>query len=156
MVVVVVVMPKSSIGKSRCPIWASCGSEGTWGHYIALISICNEVQHGAGGSREFLAMWLLPGGSEFNPWGCNFFFNSKDPISLLYWCETQFCSLSLSAYINFSDSALSTLISAEHSDQHWTDLSGPSLSPFSANLAGERGKLTLISTYQNSTLADQR
>ena len=51
-------MPKLSIGisKSRCSIWASCGSEGKWGRYIALISICNEGQHGAGGSCEFLVM----------------------------------------------------------------------------------------------------
>ena len=70
--------------------------------------------------------------------------------------SVQHHSVSLSAYIHFSDSALSTLISAEHSDQHWTDLSGPLLSPFPANLAGERGKLTLISTDQNWALADQR
>ena len=68
-----------------------------------------------------------------------------------FWCVCGNCRtwLSLSAYIQFSDSALSTLISAEHSDQCWTDLSGPSLSPFPANLAGERGKLTLISADQN-------
>ena len=70
--------------------------------------------------------------------------------------SVQHHSVSFSAYIHFSDSALSTLISAEHSDQRWTDLSGPLLSPFPANLAGERGKLTLISTDQNWALADQR
>ena len=48
--------PKSSIGKSRCSISASCGSKGKWGHYIALISLCNEGQHGAGGYCEFLVM----------------------------------------------------------------------------------------------------
>ena len=114
------------------------------------------MQHGAGGYCEFLVMWLLLRGPEFNPWACNFFFNSKDPITLLYWCENQFCSASLSAYIHFSDSALSTLTSAEHSDQCWTDLSGPLLSPFPANLAGEGRKLTLISADQESALADQR
>ena len=51
---------------------------------------------------------------------------------------------------------LSELISAEHSDQCWTDLSGPLLSPIPANLAGEGGKLTLISADQNCALADQR
>ena len=107
------------------------------------------MQHGAGGYCGFLNIWLLPQGWEFNSWGCNFFFISKDAITVLYSCETQFCSASLSAYIDFSDSALSTLISAEHSDQRWTDLSGPSLSPFPANLAGEGGKLTLISADQN-------
>ena len=64
MVVVVVVeevlislaTPKQSISKSRCLIWASCGREGKGGCYIALISICNKVQHGAGGYCEFLAM----------------------------------------------------------------------------------------------------
>ena len=35
------------------------------------------------------------------------------------------------------------------------DLSGPLLSPFPANLAGEGGRLTLISADQNSALADQ-
>ena len=48
--------PKSSIGKSQCLIWASCGSEGKGEHYIALISLCNKVQHGAGGYCEFLVM----------------------------------------------------------------------------------------------------
>ena len=65
MVVVVVVVeevlislatPKQSASKSRCLIWASCGREGKEGCYIALISICNKVQHGAGGYCEFLAM----------------------------------------------------------------------------------------------------
>ena len=70
--------------------------------------------------------------------------------------SVQHHSVSLSEYINFSDSALSTLIGAEHFDQRWTDLSGPLLSPFPANLAGEGGKLTLISTDQKSALADQR
>ena len=83
-------------------------------------------------------------------------------VKTLLLCSThvklgsvQHHSASLSAYIDFSDSALSTLISAEHSDQRWTDLSGPSLSPFPANLAGEGGKLTLISADQKSALADQ-
>ena len=44
--------------------------------------------------------------------------------------SVQHHSVSLSTYIHFTDSALSTLISAQHSDQHWTDLSGPLLSPF--------------------------
>ena len=48
--------PKSSIGKSRCSIWASCGSEGKEERYIALISLCNKLQHGAGGYCEFLVM----------------------------------------------------------------------------------------------------
>ena len=48
--------PKSSIGFCRCSIWASCGSEGKWRCYIALISICNEGQHGTGGYCEFLVM----------------------------------------------------------------------------------------------------
>ena len=69
--------------------------------------------------------------------------------------SVQHQSVSLSAYIHFSDSALSTLISAEHSDQRWTDLSEPLLSPFPANLAGEGWKLTLISADQKSALADQ-
>ena len=83
-------------------------------------------------------------------------------VKTLLLCSThvklssvQHHSASLSAYIDFSDSALSTLISAVHSDQHRTDLSGPSLSPFPANLAGEGGKLTLISADQKSALADQ-
>ena len=125
------------------------GSKGKGGHYIALISLCNKAQHGAAGYCKFLAMWLLPSGPEFNPQGCNFFFNSKDPITRstdVKLSSVQHHSVSLSAYIHFSDSALSTLISAEHSDQCWTDLSGPLLSPFPANLAGERGKLTLIRT----------
>ena len=56
MVVVVVeeendclLMPKSSIGRR-------VGSEGKGGCYIALISLCNKVQHGAGGYCNFLAM----------------------------------------------------------------------------------------------------
>ena len=69
--------------------------------------------------------------------------------------SVQHHSVLLSAYINFRDSVLSTLISAEHSDQRWTDLSGPLLNPFPANLAEEGGKLTLISTDQKSALADQ-
>ena len=48
MVVVVVVEEEKS--------WASCGREGRWEHYIALISIYNNVQHGAGGYCEFLVM----------------------------------------------------------------------------------------------------
>ena len=48
--------PKSSVGKSQHLIWASCGSKGKRGCYIALISTCNEVQHGAGGYCEFLIM----------------------------------------------------------------------------------------------------
>ena len=87
-----------------------------------------------------------------------FLFSSKDPITVLCWCKTQFCSASFSVtqcWITFSVSVLSELISAEHSDQHWTDLSGPLLSPFPANLAGERGKLTLIRADQNCALADQ-
>ena len=48
--------PKSSIGCCQCSIWASCGSEGKWGRYTALISICKEGQHGAGGCCEFLIM----------------------------------------------------------------------------------------------------
>ena len=47
-------MPKSSVGFCRRSIWASCGSEGKRGRYIALISTCNKVQHGAGGYCEFL------------------------------------------------------------------------------------------------------
>ena len=49
-------MPKSSTSFCQCSIWALCGSEGKWGHYIALISTCNKVQHGAGGYCEFLAI----------------------------------------------------------------------------------------------------
>ena len=78
----------------------------------------NTVQHGAGGNCKFLDMRLLPRGSEFNSCGCNFFFNSKDPITLLYWCETQFCSASLSAYIDFSDSA-PVKINSNEADSQW-------------------------------------
>ena len=55
-VLISLAMPKQSVGKSQCSIWASCGSKGKGGCYIALISTCNEVQHGAGGYCEFLAM----------------------------------------------------------------------------------------------------
>ena len=49
-------MPKLSIGFCQCSIWALCGSEGKRGRYIALISVCNEGQHGAGGYCELLVM----------------------------------------------------------------------------------------------------
>ena len=49
-------MPKLSIGFCRCSIWVLCGSEGKGEHYIALISLCNKVQHGASGYCEFLVM----------------------------------------------------------------------------------------------------
>ena len=105
-------------------------------------------------------------------WSCDFFQVVQSSILVIVisflivktplLCSTdlklssvQHHSVSLIIYINFSDSALSTLISAEHSDQCWTDLSGPLLSPFPANLAGEGGKLTLISADQKSALADQ-
>ena len=55
-VLVSLVMPKQSVSKSRRSIWASCGSKGKGGHHIALIFICNKVQHGAGEYCEFLAM----------------------------------------------------------------------------------------------------
>ena len=55
-VLISLAMPKQSVGKSQRSIWASCGSEGKGGHYIALISICNQVQHGAGGYCKFSAM----------------------------------------------------------------------------------------------------
>ena len=48
--------PKSSIGFCRNSIWASCGSEGKEERYIALISLRNKLQHGAGGYCEFLVM----------------------------------------------------------------------------------------------------
>ena len=63
--------------------------------------------------------------------------------------SVQCHSESLHAEIAFSDSVLSELISAEHSDWCCSDLSGPLLSLFPANLAGEGAKLTLISTDQN-------
>ena len=101
------------------------GSEGNGGRYIALISLCNKVQHGAGGYCEFLAMWLHPSGPEFNPRGCNFFFNSKDPITLLYWCETQFCSASLSVTQHIHSFQW---FSAEYTDQCWALWSAPNRS----------------------------
>ena len=48
--------PKLSIGFCQCSIWASCGSEGKGERYIALISVCNKVQPGAGAYCEFLVM----------------------------------------------------------------------------------------------------
>ena len=55
-VLISLAMPKQSVGKSRRSIWASCGSEGKGGRYIAFISSCNKVQHDAGGYCEFLVM----------------------------------------------------------------------------------------------------
>ena len=55
-VLISLAMPKQSVGKSQRSIWVSCGSEGKGGCYIALISICNKVQHGAGGYCKLLAM----------------------------------------------------------------------------------------------------
>ena len=66
MVVVVVeeqnnslLIPKLIISKSQCfanDQFGHCVVEGECGQYIALISGCNVVQHGAGGYCEFLDM----------------------------------------------------------------------------------------------------
>ena len=53
-------------------------------------------------------------------------------------CKIQFCSVSLSTWVALAQCQV-----------NWADLSGPLLSPFPANLAGEGVMLMLISTDQN-------
>ena len=75
-------------------------------------------------------------------------FNSKDPTTVLCWCNTQ-------CWDCFQ------WLSAEWTDQHWALWSALNRSewaiaePLSSQLGWERGKLTLISADQNSALANQ-
>ena len=93
----------------RCSIWASCGSKGKWGRYIALISLCNKVQHGAGGYCEFLAMDFFQVVQSSILGVVISIIIVKTP--LLYSTDVklssvQHHSVSLTTYFNFSDSAL--------------------------------------------------